>query len=128
MILDTCFLIDLQREIRDGKSRGAAAFLRNHPTAFPKIALVTWMEFAEGYADDREKDCRQFLTRFPLVEPDPVVAWQAARIARALREGGKMIGDHDVWIAATALVQEAPVVTRNAEEFRRVAGLVVLAY
>ncbi len=38
------------------------------------------------------------------------------------------IGANDMWIAATALVHQMPVVTNNPDEFRRVAGLEVMAY
>jgi predicted nucleic acid-binding protein len=37
-------------------------------------------------------------------------------------------GTNEMWIAATALVNDQPLVTRNADEFRRVAGLEVLSY
>jgi tRNA(fMet)-specific endonuclease VapC len=40
---------------------------------------------------------------------------------------GKSIDAHDLWIAATALVHGATVVTRNARHFKRVPGLEVLS-
>ena len=128
MILDTCFLIDLQRELRDGKARGAVTFLRMFALEFPKISLVTWMEFAEGYPSEREADCRKFLTNFPLLTPDPEVAWRASRIQRDLRAAGQTIGDHDAWIAAAALAQNCPVVTQNTRHFEGVPGLSLKTY
>ncbi len=44
-----------------------------------------------------------------------------------LSERGEPIGAHDLWIAATALVHELGVATRNASHFDRVPGLRVLA-
>ena len=35
---------------------------------------------------------------------------------------------NDLWIAATALANQVPVVTRNDREFSRVQGLQVLSY
>jgi len=86
------------------------------------------MEFAEGYPDRQEEDCRGFLARFPLVLPEPGIAWQASRLLRELRGAGSPIGDHDIWIAATALERSLPLVTRDARHFRRIRDLAILTY
>jgi alpha-L-fucosidase 2 len=50
------------------------------------------------------------------------------RAYRYLEANGLLIGGNDLWIAATALAHELPVVTRNAAHFGRVPGLEVLSY
>jgi len=90
--------------------------------------LITWTEFAEGYGEEREDACRLFLSRFPLIVPDHSIAWQASRISRSLRASGAPIGDHDVWVAATAMNREIPLVTRNTRHFQRIPGLRLLSY
>ncbi|MBM4036866.1 MAG: type II toxin-antitoxin system VapC family toxin [Planctomycetes bacterium] len=128
MLLDTSFLIDLQRELAGGRARGAVRFFGSHPEATPWISLVTWMEFAEGYPPEKEDACRLFLSTFPLILPDPAMAWRASRLSRKLRASGSVIGDHDLWIAATALERGLPLVTRNPRHFRRIPELEILGY
>lgn len=48
--------------------------------------------------------------------------------ATHLRDNGNLIGANDLWIAATGLAYEMPVVTRNVEHFKRVPGLEVESY
>jgi predicted nucleic acid-binding protein len=128
MLLDTTFLIDLQRELHANRPGRATRFLTHHAETTPWISLITYMEFAEGYPSEQEEACRLFLSRFPLVVPDLGVAWRASRIARVLREQGTPIGDHDVWIAAAALERSLPVITRNPRHLQRVPGLTLVAY
>jgi len=128
VLLDTSFLIDLQRELGGGKARGAQRFLRGHAGETPWISLITWTEFGEGYGEDHEDPCRLFLSRFPLIVPDQSIAWKASRISRSLRASGAPIGDHDVWAAATAMTREMPLVTRTARHFDRIPGLRPLPY
>ncbi len=54
---------------------------------------------------------------------DSECAAHAARIRAELESMGAPIGPHDTLIAATALRHQATLVTRNAREFSRVAGL-----
>ena len=51
------------------------------------------------------------------------IAMQSAKIETALTKSGKIIGINNTYIAATALVNKVPVVTRNVSEFKRVEGL-----
>jgi predicted nucleic acid-binding protein len=128
MLIDTTFLIDLQRELAGGRMRGACRLLSSHPDAVPWISLFTWMEFAEGYPAEKEDACRLFLSRFSLILPDSAIAFRASRISRALRQSGSTIGDHDLWIAATAIERDLPLVARNPRRFRRIPDLKILGY
>lgn len=60
--------------------------------------------------------------------PDERFAPTYARLLAALTRRGKLIGGMDLLIATAAVVQQAPLVTRNVREFERVPGLEVLDY
>jgi tRNA(fMet)-specific endonuclease VapC len=60
----------------------------------------------------------------PVTEP---VARIHAEIWAGVAARGHLIGAHDLWIAATALTHGLGVATLNAVDFRRVAGLRVVA-
>jgi tRNA(fMet)-specific endonuclease VapC len=77
---------------------------------------------------DKEGDCRRFLRDFTVLFPDEETAWRASRIVWQLKDDGGRIGDHDVWIAATALEHNLPLVTRNLRHFQRVNGPRILAF
>jgi len=62
----------------------------------------------------------RFLRVLPFGEAE---ARAAARIRARLEGEGKPIGPLDVLVAATALEQQAVLVTHNTREFRRVTGL-----
>lgn len=61
----------------------------------------------------------------PITEP---VARVHAEVWAALAAGGKVIGSHDLWIAATALAHGFGVATGNSRDFERVPGLRVLGF
>jgi predicted nucleic acid-binding protein len=46
----------------------------------------------------------------------------------ALVRSNQSVGANDLWIAASATEHDLPLLTRNASEFRRVAGLNVVDY
>lgn len=53
--------------------------------------------------------------------------WKTGRIAGELISDGRQVGDGDAMIAATAMVVEEPVLTRNVEGFERL-GVEVETY
>ena len=57
----------------------------------------------------------------------PPVARVHAELWASLVEWGNVIGQHDLWIGATALTHGLGVVTRNERDFARVPGLRVVA-
>ncbi len=126
MILDTCFLIDLQRELRKGVAGPATNFLKTYTSAEFRISVISVTEFLEGFA--QPADGERLLRAFARVDLDSKAAAHAAVIRRSLRLQGKLIGDFDILIAASALTESLPLVTRNIAEFSRVEGLELVGY
>jgi len=73
---------------------------------------------------DRER-WETFLAPFHVPESNANVALEYGRGYRYLRDQGRLIGANDLWIAATGLAYDMPVVTRNLEHYRRVPYLAV---
>ncbi len=126
MILDTCFLIDLQREFRKEQVGVATGFLQKHADIRFSISVISAVEFLEGF--EQVAAGERLLRAFARVEVDSKVAAQAAFYRRYLRLSGQQIGDFDVLIAATATTEGQPLVTNNAAHFERLPGLVVQTY
>lgn len=127
LLFDTCFLIDLEREMKRGAG-GAHAFLRENQEA---VACVSWTvagEFAEGFADVREPACAAMLGRFEILPMDEATAGKYALITAKLRREKQLIGTNDLWIAAAAVANGLDLVTNNTARFGRVAGLSVRGY
>ncbi len=125
--LDTCFLIDAQRERRRGHGL-ALDFLRAHAGATFSIPTVAWGEFAEGRTPDNERALLEIRRAVELLPITEAVAETYARLARSLRERGALIPTNDLWIAATALAHDLELVTANLDEFRRIENLRLRPY
>lgn len=128
MILETTFLIDLEREVVRGQEGPAHAFLERHPTDAFYITFTIAGEVASGRPPDGRKGWETLLAPFEVLPCDRDVCWAYGKTYRYLRQNGLLIGTNDLWIAATALANEKRVVTRNLKEFRRVPGLEVVGY
>jgi len=128
LILETTFLIDLEREHRHGTSKGAVDFLVKAESARLYLPAIVAGELAAGASMANRSKWEAFLAPFFLLPVTPEVAWEFGRVARHLRGVGQLIGTNDLWIAATALANRMPVVTRNVEHFRRVPHLEVETY
>ena len=128
LILESTFLIDLERAHQRGVPGGAVAFLEQNQDARLYLPFVVAGEMASGISMRDRARWEAFLAPFYVLPPTPEVSWQFGRAFRHLRDNGNLIGSNDLWIAATGLAYEMPVVTRNVEHFRRVPGLEVESY
>jgi tRNA(fMet)-specific endonuclease VapC len=126
-LVDTSVMIDAER--------GGQALDQMPDEEEQLISVITASELLHGIhraIDDgartrREAFVERALARFDLVPIDLEVARVHAEVRARLAAGGKIIGAHDLWIAATALTHGLQVATSNAREFERVPGLSVLA-
>jgi len=128
LILETSFLIDLEREHSRGAPGPAVAFLEANGDARLYLPFIVAGELAAGTSLADRARWEAFLAPFYVLASSADVSWEYGRAYRYLQENGRLIGGNDLWIAATALAYRMPVVTRNVEHYRRVPGLEVEAY
>ena len=128
ILADTTFLIDLQRSSRNPRHQAAAAWLSAHPEVEIALPVVVMGEFAEGFASLSHPVIEHYRSAHRLIKIDLKVARTYSRLSRKLREEGQSIGANDTWIAAIALAEQAPLLTRNVDHFQRVEGLEVRTY
>lgn len=127
LILETTFLIDLEREHH--RAAGAAvAFLEANDDARLYLPFVVAGELAAGVSLSNRGRWESFLAPFYILPATADVSWEYGRACRYLKDNGRLIGGNDLWIAATGLAYGMPVVTRNVEHYRRVPGLEVESY
>lgn len=97
------------------------------------LSVVTASELLHGVhraQDGRTKARRSawveaVLERFPLLDVDLTTARAHARLWAELSSTGRLIGPHDLWLAAACLSHGLSMVTANTREFERVPGLTV---
>jgi predicted nucleic acid-binding protein len=128
LILETTFLIDLERERHRSQPGFAHAFLELHSQDRYFLTFTIAGELAAGTSLADRDDWEAFLTPFHVLPSALEVCWQYGRIFRYLERNGRLIGSNDLWIAATGLAYEMPVVTANLEHFQRVPELEVLGF
>jgi len=103
----------------------------------PLITAVTLAELSVGplvATDERERAARQAHLQQAEADFDPLPFDAAAarafgRVALSLRRAGRKPGarSYDAMIAGTALANDLPIYTANAEDFRDIDGLDVVA-
>lgn len=133
VLLDTTFVIDLERERRrpavtKGGAGPAQAFLQRHGTTPLYLPFTAVGELAAGESLADKDLWKTLLGYFRVIESTPQVCWQYGALYRYLKTNGLLIGGNDLWIAATALAHDLPLVTRNEKHFRRVPDLEVISY
>ena len=128
LILETTFLVDLDREVSRGIDGPAQEFLKRHADERLYLTVTIAGELAAGPRVADRETWEALVSPFRILEINRDVCWEYGRAYRYLCDNGLLIGANDLWIAATALAHQAPVVTRNERHYRRVPGLSVLTY
>jgi predicted nucleic acid-binding protein len=133
MHLDTSFLVDLLREHARRQPGPATAFLEENAGEHLRVGvhavceLYAGAELARAPAAERRR-VRRLCAALDVAYPDDRFPLVYGRVLATLEHSGQRIGAMDLLIAAAALVDSAPIVTRNTHDFSRVPGLDVVSY
>lgn len=128
LILDTNFVILVEREARRGVPGDASAYLAQRTGETLYITFTVAGELACGASAAIRNDWEKLCAPYPVLPWTRDVGWHYGEIYRALASKGQLIGTNDMWIAATGLANGFGVVTKNYDEFRRVPGLKVESF
>jgi len=127
LIFDTTFLIDFQKERKRGRDR-AHRFLERKAEAYAYLPIMAYGEYAEGFASLTDAAFVSVVESYEIIQLSRPIADRYAAITRELRAQGQLIGTNDLWIAATALHYDWPLVTRHLDHFARVEGIRLMSY
>ena len=85
-------------------------------------------EVAEGFDDPQHPFLALLRRELVLLLVDDEVSLLYGALARRLRGEGRLIGSNDLWIGATSLRHQLPLVTADPSHLGRVEGLEVVEY
>ena len=117
VLLDTSFLIALERETARGDKGPARQFLPSLRGRQVLVSVVTVEEILEGAAD--EATALSSLQRFSI---QGVHLAQARRCALLQRRSARRVGENDAWLIATAESINADVVGADRVAFERLGA------
>jgi tRNA(fMet)-specific endonuclease VapC len=131
--LDTSFLVDLLRETARNREGPATRFLARVPDEELGISVFVVCELAAGAAmsmrpAEERRRVDQLCRGLRIDYPDERFPAAYASLLASLERGKGRISTMDSLIAASALIADAALITRNAKDFGRVPGLDVLSY
>ncbi len=130
--LDTTFLVDLWRD-HPSEDSSTRSLLERHSGEEFVVPCHAAGEFLEGGAtisEARLAESLLFLRLFRIGDVTIETALRYARIVSHLRSTGALSGRSkpDLWIAAWAAQNTAPLATRNTKHFDGIPDLEFLSY
>lgn len=132
--LDTPFLVDLLREAaadRPGPAFDVMESLDEGEVLAVSVHVVCELragaEMARRPVHENEAVDRM-LGGLRVAYPDDRFAPLYGRLLAGAQQRGQRLSATDLLIATAALVDDAPLITKNVKDFSRVAGLSVMGY
>jgi predicted nucleic acid-binding protein len=117
VLLDTSFLVALERETANGETGPARRFLPSLRGRRLVISIVNAEELLEGAAD--EDATAASLQRFAI---QGLHLAQAKRCALLQRRSSRRMGENDAWLVATAESINADIVGADRAAFARLGA------
>ena len=132
--LDSAFVIELLRETVRGRPGGALDWIESadeRDTLAASVHVVCELRAGAELARHPLKEheaLNEILSAMLIVYPDDRFAPPYARILAAMQTMKSRIATMDLLIATAALLDNAPLVTRNARDFAPVPELRLIRY
>ena len=119
LLIDSSVLIDLERELEEGRVGPVRTYLGRHGAEDLACSTITVGELATGMNEVATRVLLRKLRKIPVSE---AIAYRAAELDRVQLSKGLRLGENDNWIAATALHYSATLLYSDGD-FERVASL-----
>jgi predicted nucleic acid-binding protein len=84
--------------------------------------------FEAHWGETRRQRLREYLERFVVLPYDRDLCTKWAEVTVAAQACGRRIDCADAWIAATALLTGAPLITHNCNDYLGVPGLTLISH
>jgi tRNA(fMet)-specific endonuclease VapC len=105
------------------------------PHLHGNLLLISFMTLAEldswalrrNWGQQRRSSLERYLDGFTVHPVNRELCLPWAEVTDSARRSGRPIGCADAWIAATALIHGAPLVTHNARDYSGVDGLSLIS-
>jgi predicted nucleic acid-binding protein len=132
--LDTSLLIDLSREVSDerpGPAMEALEAIDDQEILVVSVHVVCEMRVGaelvrRPLAEHEALD--HLLSGLLVAYPDERFAPEYGRLLASIHRQGRRIATMDLLIGTAAILDGAPLITRNVKDFSRVPGLRVIDY
>ena len=127
VIAELSVLIALERETTRGVRGPATEYLAFHPNRDSSSRPWSPGSSPPVVRSPSGSGWEAFLEAVPIAAADPgggLALWRCLPLSACEWSADRL---EDLWIAASALAYDLPVVTANARDFRRVPGLEVVA-
>ena len=124
ILVDTDILIDVGRGIPVAVDRLG----KDAKIATLAISIITQMELIVGCRNKTELQAlEQFLRHYTIIKIDKFVSDKAVELIRNYRLSHGLLLP-DAFIAATAIVRNIPLLTKNQRDYRFISGFNLLSY
>jgi tRNA(fMet)-specific endonuclease VapC len=120
MVIDSSILIQHFRS----KDKSSTPFALLPKTTAYWISVITVYELLRGSKTlESEQAVLGYLEELEILEMNSEVAERAAEIYKDLKSRAMLIDNNDIFIAATCLVYDLPILTLNTKDFVRISDL-----
>jgi predicted nucleic acid-binding protein len=119
LLIDTSILIDHLRKLHKDQT----VFYQLSLHCDYSISSITEFEFSVGSTPRNRQFTEALLAQLPVLPFDSACVRTATEIYRDLKTKNQLISLPDIFIAATAITHDLPLLTLNRKHFERIGNL-----
>jgi tRNA(fMet)-specific endonuclease VapC len=121
--LDTNIVIDIFNN-----KQNIIALLNNYQIIYLPVTVCGELLFGaknSAKSQENEQKCHAFISNCNLLNINELIAEEYAKTRNELKKKGRPIPENDIWIAATCIVNNVPLLTFDSD-FNHVNDLIII--